>query len=114
MIIRTWMTDSAKEEINDIAKYLPQNVIEHTVNLIEEMDGDTNIDYEYRCRIINVLFKAIHEDDFRFYCGSSNNYDACHEFCMYLDGWVWRISGNNPETGGIRMICCVEKQSPLA
>ena len=89
MIARAWMTQDIHEKIKEIAIVLPFDILEHALDLIEEMDID---DDEYRSRLINCMWKAIKSNEgFSYHCSNTPNYDIFHEFCIYLDGWLWRL-----------------------
>lgn len=102
MVIRSWMETDTKKEIATISEHLPAIMLEHTLNLIEQMEGET-IDLEYRRRTVHLLYRLITETGISFHCSSSANYDAAHEFCIYLDGWILEINSEdkNPEIGFI-------------
>jgi len=99
MIIRYWVNEESEKELMTIKHYLPMNVMEHTLNLIEQMDeGETDI--AYRSRIIHLLYRLVTENDVHFCCSSSETYDIAHEFCLYLDGWLFEVEANeDPEKG---------------
>jgi hypothetical protein len=112
MIIRYWVNEAAKEELMTIKNYLPTNILEHTLNLIEEMDMG-EIDIKYRSNMIHLLYRLVTENDVHFHCSSSKTYDAAHEFCLYLDGWLFEIESENPENGFIS-VKSFKNNSPLA
>lgn len=93
MITRAWMTQDIHEKIKEVAMILPMNILEHALDLIEEMDN-------VRCynRLVDCMWKAIKSnEDFMYHCSHTPKYDIFHEFCIYLDGWLWHIECNKDD-----------------
>lgn len=84
------MNDTAQNEINKIATLVPAIIIEHALNLIEKMDHEH--DEEYRHKLIHFMWQAIEPNEkFGCHCSRTSKYDIFHEFCIYLDGWLWYL-----------------------
>lgn len=89
MNLNEWVNTETRKEIEDIEKKIPHKVMQHALELINEIDTEFNI--MYRRRLVNILWKMCYAR-INSHCSTSPNYDACHEFCFYLEGWVWEVT----------------------
>lgn len=86
-----WLDEESMEYTVELQHFLPNNVLEHALILIEKMDdNDGEIDYQYRRRIIRIMNEFYHGIG-QSHCSADKKYTIFHEFCYYLDGWLWRI-----------------------
>lgn len=90
------MDSDTVEQINKIITKIPDYVINHTLEIINQMDPDN--DALYRRRLINHIWSSLFKQNYKATCSASYEYDSWHEFAVYLDGWAWKI---NYEDGNI-------------
>jgi len=86
-----WLDEESEEYVTELQHFLPNDVLEHALILIEKMDADDGeIDYQYRRRIVRIMSEYYHGIG-QTHCSASKKYTIFQEFCYYLEGWLWRI-----------------------
>lgn len=86
-----WLDEESEEYVVELQHFLPNDVLEHALILIEKMDADDGeIDYQYRRRIVRIMNEFYHGNG-QSHCSADRKYTIFHEFCYYLEGWLWRI-----------------------
>lgn len=106
MLKRHWMNEITESKIDYLASKLPYDILEHALNLIEIMDGSNPIDLTYRESLVDTMFNGLVEDkNWWTFCGSCEQYNIYHEFCLYLDGWTWNVVPDPDEDNTNSEIC---------
>ena len=104
-ISRDWFDSESDHIYKDVLPYfLSEDMINHTIYLIEKMD--TENDKYYKNRILHMIGKFCENKECLFSgCSASETYDAYHEFVYYLEGWVWKIeSAPDVDYGTVKII----------
>ena len=112
MEYRSWMSDELKMTIYKIETCVPDNILNHLFDLMEEMHNEWHTVYH---SIIDLLHIACIDKpaDFSFVCSDRHlGYDQVHEICYYLEGWVWQIKNieDAAEDGRLELIPLYSKK----
>ena len=90
-ISRDWFDSESEHIYKDVLPYfLSEDMINHTIYLIEKMDAEN--DNHYKNRILHMIggFCDENKSFLSSGCSASDTYDAYHEFIYYLEGWIWK------------------------
>ena len=99
---RQWFNDETKKYVDKIEQILPQAVVETTLNLIEEMDNEYDI--IYRQKLIEIVYTSLTSPSFSYSCNATTTYNVFHEFCIYLEGWTWKIEAEDAEHDTLMLV----------
>ena len=94
---REWIDKETQEKINQILNFIPVEVMEHALDLLEKIVYRDPT--EQRRKVVYLMWKHCTTEAFTGGCFSTSKYNRQHELCWYLDGWIWKVE-------------CLEKGDP--
>ena len=103
--LENWMTESTVSKLKEISDKIPEVILQRAIELIIILDEGER-DYNYRNRLINIIYDSITKPQVCSTCQGGYGYDTVHEFSLLLDGWVWKVEvtdGTNIETDSLHM-----------
>ncbi len=112
MEYRDWMSDELKKTVYKIETYIPDSILNHLFDLMEDMHNEWHTVYHSVIDLLNTAFIQ-NPTDFSFICSKRNlGYDQVHELCYYLEGWVWQIKNieDTTEDGRLELIPIYSKK----